>query len=156
MKYCIRSVKYFLSMAVMVILILGVLTYMQNGTFNILAQLSDGARSAIWIGVILALFSAVYPRFGYAERPLDVRGDTAEIEKVIRKYMDERGYDPEKEELNLLTFRARSPLTRFFRIYEDRISFRRTHTGFTIEGLNREIVRLKSGIEYRFENRDIL
>ena len=156
MKYFIRSVKYFLSMAVMVVVILGALTYYQNGTFNILASLSDGVRSAIWIGVILALFSAVYPRFGYAERPLDVRGDTDEIEKVIRRYMDERGYSPEKEELNLLTFRVRSPFTRFFRLYEDRISFNRTHTGFTIEGLNREIVRLKSGIEYRFQNRDIL
>ena len=156
MRYFIRAVKYFLSMAVIVILILGVFTYTQDGTFNILGSLSDGVRSAVWITVILVLFSAVYPRFGYAERPLDVRGDTDEIEKVIRQYMDERGYRVEKEDLNLLTFRARSPLTQVFRVWEDQISFSRTHTGFTIEGLNREIVRLKSGIEYRFQNRDIL
>jgi len=156
MRYFVRAVKYFVSMAVIVIVLLGVFTYVQNGTFNILDALSDGVRSAVWIAVILALFSAVYPRFGYADRPLDVRGDTAEIEKVIRQYMDERGYRVEKEELNLLTFRVRSPFTQFFRMWEDRISFNRTHTGFTIEGLNREIVRLKSGIEYRFENRDIL
>lgn len=156
MKYLLRAVKYFISMAILVVVILALLTYYQSGSLNILASLDDGVRSAIWIAVVLAIFSAVYPSFGYAERPLDVRGDTAEIETVIRGYMQERGYLPEKEDLNILTFRVRNPLTRVFRMFEDRITFRRTHAGFTIEGLNREIVRLKSGIEYKYQNRDIL
>ena len=170
MRYFIRSVKYFLSMFVVIFLILEAFAIFQYHSFNVLDSLRqtepyiDGflfsshpsIQSALLICIMIALFSAIYPLFGYAERPLDVRGDTSEIESVIRQYMEERGYRLEKETLDLITFRVRNPFTRFLRVFEDRISFRRTHTGFTIEGLNKEIVRLKSIIEYRYQNRDIL
>ena len=156
MKYTIRAVKYFLSMAVVVTLILVGLTYYATGGFDISQSLDNGWKSALYIGLILIVFAAVYPSFGYRERPLDIRGDREEMIRVIREYMDARGYKPETDKEGLLTFRNRSPLVRFFRVWEDRITFTPTHTGYTIEGLNRDIVRLISGIEYKYQNRDIL
>lgn len=155
MKYTIRAVKYFLSMAVIVTLILVGLTYYATGSVDISQSLDKGWTSVIYIAAILVVFSAVYPKFGYRERPLDIRGDQAEIAGVIRTYMDARGYRLEKEENGLLTFRNRSPLVRFFRVWEDRITFTPTYSGYSIEGLNRDIVRLISGIEYKYQNRDI-
>ena len=157
MRYTIRAVKYFLSMAVIVTLILICLTYYATGSFDISKSLDNGWRSVIYIGLILAVFSAVYPAFGYRQRPLDIRGEREEIAGIIRGYMDARGYRPEKERPDgLLTFRHRSPLVRFFRVWEDRITFTPTHSGYSIEGLNRDIVRMISGIEYKYQNRDIL
>ena len=156
MRYTIRAAKYFLSMAVIVLLILFGLTYYATGGFDISRSLDNGWTSAVYIGIILAVFSAVYPKFGYRERPLDIRGDRDEMARVIREYMDARGYRPETDLDGLLTFRNRSPLVRFFRVWEDRITFTPTHTGYTIEGLNRDIVRIISGLEYKYQNRDIL
>ncbi|MDT3366616.1 MAG: hypothetical protein LIQ26_05025 [Bacteroidota bacterium] len=155
MKYTIRAVKYFLSMAVIVTLILVGLTYYATGSIDISQSLDNGWTSVIYIAAILVVFSAVYPSFGYRERPLDIRGEQAEMSGVIRSYMDTRGYRLEKEENGLLTFRNRSPLVRFFRVWEDRVTFTPTHSGYTIEGLNRDIVRFISGIEYKYQNRDL-
>lgn len=155
MRYTIRAVKYFLSMAVIVTLILVGLTYYATGGFDISQSLDNGWKSVLYIGLILAVFSAVYPKFGYRERPLDIRGDQAEMAGVIRAYMDTRGYRLEKEEEGLMTFRSRSAAVRFFRVWEDRVTFTPTHSGYTIEGLNRDIVRYLSGIEYKYQNRDI-
>ena len=156
MKYTVRALKYFLSMAVIVTLILVGLTYYAKGSLDFSQSLENGWTSVIYIAAILAVFSAVYPSFGYRERPLDIRGDQAEMAGVIRSYMDARGYRLEKEENGRLTFRNRSPLVRFFRIWEDRITFTPTYSGYTIEGLNRDIVRFISGIEYKYQNRDIV
>lgn len=155
MRYTIRAAKYFLSMAVIVTLILVGLTYYATGSFDISQSLDNGWKSVIYIGLILLVFSAVYPQFGYRERPLDIRGEREEMAGVIRRYMDARGYRLEKDEEGLMTFRNRSPLVRFFRVWEDRITFTPTHSGYTIEGLNRDIVRFLSGIEYKYQNRDI-
>lgn len=156
MRYTIRAVKYFLSMAVIVSLILLGLTYYATGGFDISQSLENGWMSAIYIALILAVFSAVYPKFGYRERPLDIRGEREDIARVIREYMVGRGYRPESDRDGLLTFRNGSPLVRFFRVWEDRITFTPTRSGYTIEGLNRDIVRMISGIEYKYQNRDIL
>ncbi len=156
MRYTIRAVKYFLSMAVIVSLILLGLTYYATGGFDISQSLENGWTSAIYIALILAVFSAVYPKFGYRERPLDIRGEREDIARVIREYMDGRGYRLESDTDGLLTFRNGSPLVRFFRVWEDRITFTPTRSGYTIEGLNRDIVRMISGIEYKYQNRDIL
>ena len=155
-KYALRAVKYFLTMALLVVVVLALLNYYQFHNWNLLLSLSSGARSLLWIGLMLAGFSAIYPRFGYACRPLDVRGEAAEILPVIEEYMDAKGYKLESKTDEIVTFRIRSPFTRLMRTFEDRITFTRTHTGYTIEGLNREIVRLISGIEFKYQNRDIL
>ena len=155
MRYTIRAAKYFLSMAVIVTLILVGLTYYATGSFDFSRSLDNGWTSVIYIGLILLIFSAVYPKFGYRERPLDIRGDREEMAGVIRSYMDTRGYRLEKDEDGLMTFRNRSALVRFFRVWEDRVTFTPTHSGYTIEGLNRDIVRFLSGIEYKYQNRDI-
>lgn len=155
-RYILRAVKYFLTMALIVAVVLALLNYYQFHNWNLLLSLRGGTRSLLWIGLMLAGFSAVYPSFGYACRPLDVRGEVSEILPVIEEYMDARGYKLESKTDEKVTFRIRSPFTRAMRTFEDRITFTRTHTGYTIEGLNRELVRLKSGIEYKYQNRDIL
>ena len=156
MRYTIRAVKYFLSMLVVVTLLLVGLTYLSTGGTDISQSLDHGWRSFLYILLILGAFSAAYPGFGYRRRPLDIRGDREEIAGVIRAYMRDRGYQAESERGGILVFRSSSPLVRFFRVWEDRITFTPTHTGYNIEGLNRDIVRMISGIEFKYQNRDII
>ena len=64
---------------------------------------------------------------------------------------------PSNKHPGLISFiRHNSAVSRLFKVWEDRITFTPTHSGYTIEGLNRDIVRYLSGIEYKFQNRDIL
>lgn len=39
-------------------------------------------------------------------------------------------------------------------MFEDDITMTRSFTGFTMEGLRKDLVRLSSGLEYKFRNPD--
>ena len=62
-----------------------------------------------------------------------------------------RGYRVEKEEGENLSFRLKSPLQRFLKLFfEDRITFTRDRAGFYVEGRTKDVVRIVSGLEALF------
>ena len=66
--------------------------------------------------------------------------------------MQNRGYRLEKEDGSVRTFRLRNLVNRLSRMDEDRITITRTPSGFSLEGLTKDVVRLVHAIEYQFVN----
>lgn len=152
MKYLVRAFKYFLMVSILLAVILGVLilTGVLSSDINVIFK--DGWKSVGWIALMFALVSLVYPRFGYASRGLAVPGAYEELRPVIVEYMRQRGYSLEKEEGENLTFRLDSFSGRLARSFEDRITFTRDLGGFSIEGLNRDVVRILYALEYKLKH----
>ena len=63
--------------------------------------------------------------------------------------MESRGYRLESEQEQNLTFRYRSPVNRLFRMFEDRITMTRSISGFEVEGLRKDVIRIVYGLEQK-------
>lgn len=153
MKYIIRALKYFITLALLlaVFLVLLRLFNLAGGEGEGLAGMFRGGTDSIWqIAVILLVFSAVYPRFGYGTREVMIPGSYSEIRDGIVETMRARGYEIEKEEGENLSFRKAGTFARLTRVFEDRITFTRRMTGYDVEGFSRDLVRVVSALEYRF------
>ena len=99
------------------------------------------------IAIVFALLSALYPSFGFMKKDVIVPGEYNEIRPIVIKAMEERGYSLESEEGENLTFRRNGGLSRLTRMLEDRITLTRDITGFQMEGLRKDVVRLVYAIE---------
>ena len=62
--------------------------------------------------------------------------------------MESRGYRIETEDGGTITFRLRNKLNAITRMLEDRITFTRTATGYDVEGLTKDVVRVAGNLEY--------
>lgn len=152
MKYLVRSVKYFLSLLVVLVLVLLVLVKLNLVNSEIEDMFRNGYDSLWQIALILAAFSALYPKIGYGTRDVHAPGSLAEQRAAIVGYMDSRGYKLLKEDDEKLEFVLRSPLSRLFRMFEDNIVVSKTFDGVRVEGLTKDIVRVASAIQSRLEN----
>ena len=102
------------------------------------------------IGLILLVFAIIYPRMGFTTRKVYIPGAYGEIREGVVDVMHDRSYVLEAEEGENLKFRIQSPVIRAFRMFEDRITFTRTATGFELEGPTKDLVRIVSSLEYKF------
>lgn len=150
MKYLVRAIKYFAYLAIILcifIVLLSVFGLVGNSLDEIFR---DGAQSLLKIAGILVIFAAIYPRLGFGTRNVFIPGAYDEIRGGIVDVMHDRGYVLEAEEGENLKFRIQSPVTRVFRMFEDRITFTRLATGFELEGPSKDLVRIISALEYKF------
>ena len=150
MKYFIRAVKYFFYLAIILVLVIYVLILLKLVGSDPATLFRNGTDSFWQIGIMLALFAAVYPRFGFSSRDARIPGSFDEIKDGVREYMDMRGYKLERTEGESMTYRLRSPLNRLTRMLEDRITLSRTIDGFSVEGPTKDIVRIATGLESKF------
>ena len=153
MKYIIRALKYFLTLAVILVVFIALLRlfHLVGGEGEGLAGMFRNGTDSIWqIALILLVFSAIYPRFGYGTRTVIIPGAYSEIRDGVVETMRARGYEIEKEEGENISFRRTGTFARLSRAFEDRITFTRRMTGFDVEGFNRDLVRVISALEYRF------
>lgn len=105
---------------------------------------------SIWqIALCLALLSALYPRFGYSTRVAHIQGSDEEIIPGVIRKMESLGYRLETRVGSDMTFRRRSGLSRALKVWEDRLTFTRSMSGYDIEGLTRDMVRVVSLLEDR-------
>lgn len=149
-KYLVRSVKYCLYLAVILCLVIVILSLAGWVGTSVEAIFKNGWKSLGQIAVLLLVFAAIYPRFGFAERSLLLPGSDEDLQDGVLSFMQDRGYRLERTDGSDLFFRLRSPLSRLTRMFEDRISLRRTATGYEVEGPSKDIVRIVSGLDYRF------
>jgi len=149
MKYIVRSVKYFIQMGIILVLIIAVMSKMrmlEGGIENIFV---NGYQSLYQIAGLMAIFSAIYPRLGYSKRNIRALGSYSEIRPAVMQSLEDLGYKLETEDGENLTFIKRAPFARALKMWEDRLTFTRSIDGFQVEGLTREIVRVASAIEYK-------
>ena len=151
MRYLIRSIKYFFYFTILlaVMLLALKLLHMTGDATDIPSMFKDGYTSLLYIGLMFAGVSAIYPLVAFAKMKAIVPGDDAEASKIVREYMDGRGYILEKEDEGNISFRLRSTGGRILKMMEDRIIFERTFSGYEVKGLRKDVVRIIHGVEAR-------
>lgn len=154
MKYIIRAVKYFLYVSVIASAILGILAATGFISSDINVMFKNGWKSVGQILLMFACVSAFYPRLGYCKRLATVLGDQSALMNDVVKYMEDRGFSLESRTDDVLTFRTKSAVQKFLRVYEDRITVEKALGGFYVEGLTKEVARIVSGLEFKFRNLD--
>lgn len=154
MKYLIRVVKYFIYIVVILALILWILSLLKVVEGDIGKMFRNGYDSLWQLGLAFLAVAAIYPKFGYTRRGVVIPGAYSEIRPGIVEYMENRGYRLESEENENLSFRLVSPIGRLTRTWEDRITMTRDLPGFYLEGRTKDVVRIASGLEYKFREND--
>lgn len=149
MKYIIRAVKYYFYFCILLALMLGILSVCHVIEGPVEGMFREGYDSLIKIAIMFGCVSAVYPLFGFMKKEALIPGEYGEIRDGVVSYMESRGYRLESEQDENLTFRSRSAVNRLFRMYEDRITLTRRVTGFDVEGLRKDVVRIVYGLEAR-------
>lgn len=151
MRYLIRSVKYFFQLIIVLtlfIVILALLHVVESDPSRIFV---NGLDSLWQIALIVAVFAAIYPKFGYTSRRIYMNGSFEQIFPSLEEEMQNRGYRLENREGENLTFRMRSAVARISRLGEDRITMTRTLNGWSLEGPGKDVIRVVNGINSRFQ-----
>ena len=150
MKYIIRAIKYFAYLAIILCIFIVLLSVFGLVGSSVDDIFREGTQSLWKIAGILAIFAVIYPRLGFGTRNAFIPGAYSEIRGTVVDVMHSRGYVLEDENVEDLKFRLRSPVMRVFRMFEDRITFTRSATGFELEGPTKDLVRVVSALEDRF------
>ena len=154
MKYILRSIKYFVYLAIMLAIFIAALLalgFIEGPIDNIF---KNGADSIWQMALIVAAFAAVYPMLGYGKRNVRIWGEPEQVWPEIVDFMTGRGYILAEGNAQNAKFRLASKLKRILRMGEDTITFTRTIGGYTLEGRTKEIVRLDTGLTQKFERKD--
>lgn len=146
MKYLIRAVKYFVQLMVILSIIIAVLIVAKVVDSDISKIFVNGYDSLWQIALMMAAFAAIYPRFGYTRRPALVPGSDEEAQAVLDRVMEAHSYVREQCPGGKLCYRKRSTGDRITRLWEDRITVTRIITGYELEGIGRDVVRLVNAL----------
>ena len=149
MRYFIRAAKYFVQLMVILAVIIAILIVAKVVDSDISKIFVNGYDSLWQIALMMACFAAIYPRFGYGRRQAIVPGSDEEVEPVLRRVMEAHGYVEGPRSGDIRCFRKKSATARLTRLWEDRISVERCATGFELEGISRDVVRLVNSLRDR-------
>lgn len=153
MKYLIRSIKYFFYFAIITSLVLSALIMLDMADSNV-ANNFEGGYNDFWkMGLFFAAVAAVYPKLGFANRRLYIE-PSADIWSEAEDFLQGRGYVLESQTEDTMTFRIKGPLSRLVKMCEDRITITRKIDGYYMEGLRKDVLRLASGLEYKFQKKE--
>lgn len=154
MQYFLRALKYYISLIILLAVILAVLAWL-NVIPSDPALMFRGGWKSVWeILLLLAVFSAFYPRLGYVKRDANIPGEYSQIRDGVIEYMSDHGYRLMKEENENMYFCLRSTFSRIMKMGEDKLSMTRRLGGFQLEGISKEVNRIVSGLEYKFRQTD--
>ena len=154
MKYLLRSIKYFIYLAIMLAIFIAALLalgFIEGPIDNIF---KNGADSIWQMALIVAAFAAVYPMLGYGKRNVRIYGEPEQVWPEIVEFMNGRGYILTEGDAEGAKFRLASNLGRVMGMGEDTIGFTRSIGGYSLGGRTKEIVRLDTGLTQRFDRND--
>ena len=95
--------------------------------------------------------AALYPKLSFINRKLYIEPSTDIMADAVT-FLQERGYVLENDGNDTLTFRLKGKGSRILKMCEDRITITRTSDGYFMEGHRKDVLRLASGLEYKFQN----
>ncbi len=151
MRYFIRAVKYFLYFTVIFVAIISVLVLTGAAEGNI-STMFIGGYSALWkIAIFFAVIAAIYPSVGFMTRTAATAGSWEENKDRVMTFMTNREYVLEASGVGTMTFR-KTGVSRFTRMYEDRITLTAKIGGIEVEGLRKDVMRIVTGLESRLGN----
>ncbi|MBR5834434.1 MAG: hypothetical protein IKY48_07660 [Bacteroidales bacterium] len=153
MKYLVRSVKYFFYFALLTSLILYVLVFLGMADSNI-ANNFEGGYSAFWkMALFYAAVAAIYPKLAFINRKLYIDPSVDISAETVRFFQDRR-YVLESQSGDTMTFRLSGKGARLVKMCEDRITITRTLDGYYMEGHRKDVLRLASSLEYKFQDKE--
>ena len=153
MKYFIRAVKYFIYFILLFVAIMAILI-LTGAAEGDISTMFRGGYSALWkIAVIFAVISAIYPSVGFIRKEAMIPGSWEEDKDIIKEFMTGRGYVLETEGTGAMSFRKKG-LSRFTRMYEDRIILTAKIGGVEMEVMRKDVIRLAMGLESRFRREE--
>lgn len=142
MKYLIRSVKYFLGLCVLYLILMAVM-FLTNSSLlspaETFSALIHSTRGQVLITVVVVL-SAFYPRFGFISRQ-EVGSFLLNREQIINAFSSE-GFRLIQENEHEMIFRADSVFKRLMLLYEDQIRVTQNGEWIVIEGIRRGVARV--------------
>lgn len=155
MKYIMRSLKYFVYLAVILTLIIVILV--QAGFVESdLSKIFVGGYDSLWqIALMMAVFAAIYPKFGFSTRTAHFYGTPQEADTALGEVMERLGYKLERQDGESACYVKRSPFSRLVKMYEDRITVRHIAAGLELEGLTKDTVRIAAGVEAANREEDV-
>lgn len=141
MKYLIRSLKYFVALCVLcvVLMALMILTGSSNLTAEETIYLMFHSDRFVLLGVAMVVLAAAYPRFGFITRR--VEGDVEQHRTQINNALHTAGFRLIKEEDGVLFFRGDGLLKRLSLLFEDEISVHQYGQWIEIEGIRRGVAK---------------
>jgi hypothetical protein len=149
MKYILRALKYFFQISLTLAVILFILMALGLVSKDINVLFRGGWKSVEMIALMFAGVSSLYPLFGYARRPVEIKGEVAAAKETIDTYMRSKGFTKEKETPEGdIVYRSDSLFRRIINLGEDRISFRINEEEASVEGRNRAVMRIFSSLRY--------
>lgn len=154
MKYLIRSIKYFIYFSLMCTIIVSVLVLIGAVEGNIESIFEEGYTSIGKIAIFFAVVAAVYPKVGFINRGISSDKEWSEVRNDVIEYMKERQWDLESETDGVATFRVRGVALRLSKMYEDRITLKKSAEGYQMEGHRKDVMRLATGLEHRLDSRE--
>ena len=153
MKYLIRSIKYFFYFALLTTLVIYILIFLEMADSNI-ANNFEGGYNAFWkMGLFFAAVAAVYPKLAFINRKLYI-DPAVDIQAETVRYFKDRRYVLESQTADTMTFRVSSMGTKLVKMCEDMITITRTADGYYMEGHRKDVLRLASGLEYKFQDKE--
>ena len=154
MRYLIRSIKYFIRFSVICSLIITALVLIGAVEGGVDSIFEEGYRSIGKIAIFFAIVSAAYPKFAFIRRDMSFGGAWDEIRNQTVEFMNDRQYVLESEDADKVTFRVKGIAGRLSKMLEDRVTLTKTETGWQMEGLRKDVLRLASGLENRLTPQD--
>ncbi len=139
--------KYFFHFVLLMTVIILALVFIGAVEGDINEIFEDGYDSLWKIAVLFALIAAVYPKFAFISRRLEIEADWETVRNKAVSYFSERRFAVETEEADRITFRRIGLGARIAKKGEDRITLSRTDDGYTLEGLRKEIFMFATGLE---------
>ncbi len=147
MKYLRRSVKYFIQITLIFVVIIAVLMLSGMVSKDVAVAFQQGWTSVGYILVAFLAMSAAYPYFGYGKRNIRANGDPATYRSAIIEALEGRGYRLAGEKDGEMQFNLTSPINRLARFYEDTVTITPVLGGFQAEGLIRDLSRVVMAID---------
>lgn len=149
MRYIVRSLKYFVRLAVILVIVLAILMLAKLVPSNIEELFVNGYNSLWQIALLILVFAAIYPRFGYCSRRVIVPGSDEETRPLLDSVMRSHGYAQEQRSDGKLCYRKTATGDRMSRLWEDRITVDRLVTGYELEGRTKDVVILVNALTYQ-------
>lgn len=153
MKYLFRSLKWLLWFVVifaLIILVLILVNPSDNFTFQNLftegGMFKEGSQFKLLAFFIVA--AAIYPALTYVKKEVFVDGSYEKCKDKIFQGFTEQGYVFISEDSEKALFRKSSPLVRFMRNYEDKVTITKGESPLIMEGIRKDIIRVASAIEF--------
>jgi len=155
MRYISRAIRYFVFISFLFGIILIILMSTKIVESNVEALFKNGYDSIWQIELLFFVVSFAYPKMGYMKKGAIVPGEPSIIRGQVIDFMKERGYDLVNEENETLVFKPSKTLSRIFSKTDSTITMTRELPGFYVEGAAKDVMRVVSTLESRFNNPEV-